>query len=54
MKTATYHTNKTRQNFSYPNAATRRELLDKFVDHLLTGAICIACVTVLLFFVTLA
>lgn len=54
MKTATYQTNKAREYIPYPNAATRRDLLNKFVDYLLTGAICVACVTALLFFVTLA
>ena len=52
MKTAAYRTNKTR--IPYPNAASRQELLGKLVDHLLVGAIGIACVTALMFFVTLA
>lgn len=54
MKTATYRTNKAKSYVPYTDAATRRALLDKFVDHLLTGAICIACITALLFFMTLA
>ena len=54
MKTATVSQTKAQEYIPYPNAATRRELLDKFVDRLLAGAICVACVTVILFFVTLA
>lgn len=54
MKTATAYQVKTQEYIPYPNAATRRELLDKFVDRLLSGAICVACVTVVLFLVTLA
>ena len=54
MKTATVYQTKNRTYIPYPNAATRRELLNKFVDRLLAGAICVACVTALLFFATLA
>ena len=54
MKTATAYQTKTKTYIPYPNAATRQELLHKFVDRLLAGASCVACVTVLLFFVTLA
>ena len=54
MKTATAYQSKTQAYIPYPNAATRRELLNKFVDRLLAGAICVACVTVLLFLATLA
>ena len=38
----------------YPNAATRRETVNKLLDRLLIGAMAVAAVAVLLFFVTLA
>lgn len=54
MKTTVYHNPVNKPAVPYPNAATRRQLLDKFVDQLLIGAIGVACVTALLFFMTLA
>ena len=40
--------------FPYPNAATRREVMNKFLDNLLIAAMVVAAVTVFLFLVTLA
>jgi hypothetical protein len=52
MKTATYRD--TRPSLPYPNAATRREVMNKFLDNLLIAAMVVAAVTVFLFLVTLA
>lgn len=54
MKTTAMYRNERRVGIPYPNAADRRKLLEKFVDHLLIGAICVAGVTALMFFLTLA
>ena len=56
MKTATvYRSDYTkRPSLPYPNAATRREMLNKLIDYLLIGAMGVAAVTVVLFFLTLA
>lgn len=52
MKTAVCPS--TQPNLPYPNAATRREIMNKFVDNLLIAAMVVAAVTVFLFLVTLA
>ena len=52
MKSAVYHTN--RPNLPYPNAATRKELVNKFLDNLLIAAMVVAAVTVLVFLAALA
>jgi hypothetical protein len=39
--------------FRYPNAATPREVFEKWVDRLLAGAIGVGTVTILLFLLTL-
>ena len=52
MKTALYRN--TRPNLPYPNAATRREVLNKFLDNLLIAAMVVASVTAFLFLATLA
>lgn len=54
MKTTVYQHSVNKPAVPYPNAASRKQLLDKFVDQLLVGAIGVACVTALLFFMTLA
>lgn len=54
MKTTVYHHSVNKPAIPCPNAASRKQLLDKFVDQLLVGAIGVACVTALLFFMTLA
>lgn len=49
-----YHTDYlSRPVVPYPNAATRRQLLNKFVDGLLIAAMGVACVTVFVFMLTL-
>ena len=54
MKTATVSQVKNNQPvFPRPDAVTRRKMLDRFVDQLLVVAIGAACVTALLFFMTL-
>lgn len=52
MKTAVYRS--TRPNLPYPNAATRREIMNKFLDNLLIAAMVVAAVTLFLFLATLA
>ena len=54
MKTATIRTAYNRPNVRYPNAATRRQILEKFVDNLLIAAMVVAAVTVFLFLLTFA
>ncbi len=56
MKTAVlYRCNMERRPaVRYPNAATRRETLNKLLDHLLIGAMCVAAVAILLFLLTLS
>ena len=51
MKTATIRANNTRTNIGkrYPNAATRREVLNKVLDNLLIGAIGAGAAASLLF-----
>ena len=54
MKTATVsRTKNNRPVFPRPDAFTRRKMLDRCVDQLLVVAIGAACVTALLFFMTL-
>lgn len=43
-----------RPSLPYPNAATRREVFEKILDHLLIGAIGIGSVAIILFLLTLA
>lgn len=56
MKTAvTYRTDYAPQpNLPYPNAATRRELINKAVDLLLVAAIGVGAAAILLFLLALA
>ena len=42
-----------RPNLPYPNAATRRELINKFLDLLLMGALGIGAAAILLFVLAL-
>lgn len=51
MKTATIHTRNIRTNIArrYPNAATRREVMNKVLDNLLIGAIGAGAAASLLF-----
>lgn len=42
-----------RPNLPYPNAATRRELLNKFLDLLLMGALGVGAAAILLFVLAL-
>ena len=43
-----------RPNLPYPNAATRREVLNKFLDNLLIAAMVVASATVFLFLAAFA
>ena len=55
MKSATIRTQAhSRPNCPYPNAATRNEIMNKFVDNLLISAMVFAAVTVFVFLLTLA
>ena len=55
MKSATVHTHApSRSHIPYPNAATRYEVMHKFLDNLLITAMVLAAVTAFLFFLTLA
>ena len=55
MKTASAYENKREYtSIHQSNAATRRQMLDRFVDQLLVVAIGAASVTTLFFFMTLA
>ena len=49
MKTATMTQKANRSVLPYPNAATRRQILNRFLDLLLTGAIGAAIAAMLLF-----
>ena len=50
MKTATYQSNFWNQPYvPYPNAATRRQVLDKMIDRLLIAVSSIGIVAVVLF-----
>lgn len=56
MKTAVIYANRfmNRPYISLPNAATRRQVLQKLLDRLLIGACCVGLATVLLFLFVLA
>ena len=55
MKTTTVQNmNRTRHHVRYPNAASRREILHKFLDNMLVTARVVAAVTAFLFLMTLA
>lgn len=55
MKTATLRTTApSRSHIPYPNAATRREIMNKFLDNMLIAAMVFAAVTAFVFFLTLA
>jgi len=43
-----------RPSLPYPNAATKRQVFEKIVDHLLIGAIGIGSVAIILFLLALA
>ena len=43
-----------RSAIPYPNAATKREMFEKILDHLLIGAIGIGSVAIILFLLALA
>lgn len=49
MKSAVYQA-----NLPYPNAATRRELVNKFLDNLLIAAMVVAAVTAFVFLAAFA
>ena len=56
MKTVTTrksHTHR-RCHVPYPNAATRQQLLDQFVELLLTGAVGISAAAIVLFILAIA
>ena len=56
MKTVTAHHNNfaRRPNIPYPNAATTRQLWNKFIDLLLMGAMGAAGAAILLFIIALS
>jgi len=56
MKTVTTRKSHSHRHCSvpYPNAATRQQLLDQFVELLLTGAIGIGAASIVLFILALA
>ena len=56
MKTATIYISNfmNRPHICLPNAATRRQLMQKFLDRLLLGVCCVGLVVALLFLATLA
>lgn len=54
MKTAVIYTNAPRQAVRYPNAADRRQILNKFIDRLLIGAIGFGCAAIVAFLALLA
>ena len=56
MKTVTTKKPNSHRNYGvpYPNAATRQQLLDQFVELLLTGAIGIAAAAIVLFILAIA
>lgn len=56
MKTITYRTTDlaNRPNIPYPNAATRRQILDRVVDLLLMAGLGIGAAAILLFLLALA
>ena len=54
MKTAVVYTSTPRQGLRYPNAADRRQILNKFIDRLLIAAIGVGCAATVLFLSALA
>lgn len=56
MKTITYRTTDlaNRPNIPYPNAATRRKLLDRFVELLLMAGLGVGAAAIFLFILALA
>ena len=56
MKTTAMHHRKvnTRSNIPYPNAATKKELMHKMLDMLLSAAYGAAFATIILFFLAVA
>ncbi len=56
MKTATIHRTDlaNRPNLPYPNAATRRQIIDRFIELLLMGALGIGAAAIVLFSLALA
>ena len=56
MKTTAMHHRKvnTRSNIPYPNAATKKELMHKMLDMLLSAACGAAFATIILFFLAVA
>lgn len=56
MKTATAHRTDlaNRPNLPYPNAATKRQLLDRFVELLLVATLGIGAAAIVLFILALA
>ena len=56
MKTAVIYRNTPAVRFGlrYPNSATPRQILQKIVDLLLVGAICLGCSATILFLAVLA
>lgn len=56
MKTITAHRNDlaNRPNLPYPNAATKRQIIDRFVELLLMGALGIGAAAIVLFILALA
>lgn len=49
-----FHSNAIRSALPFPNAATRRDILQKALDFLLTVASCIGIVAIMVFLVALA
>ena len=55
MKTAAYRTNKNvRPALPFPNAATRQQMVQKFLDFVLMSAISLGIAAIILFMVALA
>lgn len=56
MKTATTNKSHSRRHYNvpYPNAATKQQLIDRFVELLLTAAIGIGAAAIVLFILALA
>ena len=56
MKTATIKRNlqTTTPFLPYPNAATRQELLNKYIDKMLIAASCLGVTAMITFFISLA
>lgn len=56
MKTITVHRTDlaSRPNLPYPNAATKRQIIDRFVELLLMGALGVGAAAIVLFILALA